>query len=155
MRTEPLEHSPPSGLLFLCSGNMIRSAFAELYARHVGIPLAVRSAGTTYRNPRLHEETRQALLVRGVPAKQVDEFRPRLLAELEPPPGTDEIVLGMTHEHLDAARSAGVPGPVLLLTEASGGHGEIPDPYFEGNFDGAFERLALCVQALADRLARL
>ena len=26
-----------TGLRFLCSGNMVRSAFAELYARHLGV----------------------------------------------------------------------------------------------------------------------
>ena len=32
--------------VFLCSGNMVRSAFAELYAQHTGFPLPVRSAAT-------------------------------------------------------------------------------------------------------------
>ena len=45
--------SGASHLRFLCSGNVVRSAFAELYARHVGCPLPVDSAATTFQNAEL------------------------------------------------------------------------------------------------------
>ena len=151
MSLVPEVPSLAGGVLFLCSGNMIRSAFAELYARHLGIAVPVRSAGTTYSNPRLHPETRRALLARGVEARLLDSFRPRLLSELLPPPAEAEVVVGMTRAHLAQAMDQGAPGPRVRLTELVGLEGEIADPYFEGGFEGVFEVLATCVQVLAGR----
>ena len=71
-----------TGVLFLCSGNMIRSAFAELYARHLGCALPVRSAATTYRNDAIYPQARAALLARGVPAETIAVFRPTVLLDI-------------------------------------------------------------------------
>ena len=49
-------------MLFVCSGNMVRSAFAELYARHLGIPITVHSAATTFRNDSIFPETADPVL---------------------------------------------------------------------------------------------
>ncbi|MCB9914037.1 MAG: hypothetical protein H6828_02675 [Planctomycetes bacterium] len=150
---ERLRLDAGQGLLFVCSGNMVRSAFAELYARHLGLAAPVRSAATTYANPSLHPRTRAALLARGVAPEQFAGFRPTRLAALDPPPGAGELVLGMTREHLADARAQGAPGPGLLLTEAAGLAGEIGDPYFDGGWDEVFATLARCVEALQRALA--
>lgn len=134
---------------------MIRSAFAELYARHLGCPLPVSSAATTYRNPGIHPRTAAALAARGVAPDVLLSFRPRHLddvaARLEP--GT--VALGMTAEHLDALRSY----PLLaaggfLLEQTHSGSNEIADPLFEGGWERAFERIAVCVEALVEELGR-
>ena len=56
-----------TSILFVCTGNMVRSAFAELYARYLGCPLQVSSAATIYRNTEIFPITGFALLARGVP----------------------------------------------------------------------------------------
>jgi len=136
------------GLLFLCSGNKIRSAFAELYARHLGMALPVRSAGTTYSNTRIHVEAARALTARGVVGAEIRGFRPQLIEALDPAPRARELVFGMTRAHLDDSRDSGAPGPHFLLLEAVGERGEIADPYFEGGYEQVFADVARCVEAL-------
>lgn len=142
------------GLLFLCSGNMIRSAFAELYARHLRLALPVRSAGTTYSNPRIHVEAARALTARGVVGAAIREFRPQLIEQLDPVPGKRELVLCMTRAQLADSRTSGVPGPHHLLLEAVGERGEIADPYFEGGYTQVLADVARCVEALVDACTR-
>jgi protein-tyrosine-phosphatase len=140
-------------LRFLCSGNMVRSAFAELYARHRGCPLPVDSAACTYRNDHLHPRAHAALAARGVPARALDGFRPRHLADLGRP-AEGLVVFGMTRAHLDAWHSAAPEATRgALLSAALGAAGEILDPVLDRtSFDVAFESVAACVDALLDAL---
>lgn len=141
-------------VLFVCSGNMLRSAFAELYARHLGCAVALRSAATTYDNARIHPEAAAALRGRGVPDADVRAFRPRMLAEVAPalPPGT--LSFGMTGEHLAALARlpALAPRARLLTALRADERGEIDDPLFTGEYERAFARIAACVDALARAL---
>ena len=134
--------------LFLCSGNIIRSAFAELYARHLGWEHALRSAGTLYPNSQIYPEAHAALRARGVSETLICAFRPQRIADLCPSPDRTEIVIGMTAEHLQQATEQGVPGPCFLLMEALGETREIADPYFEGGFEGVFTDIARAVEAI-------
>lgn len=155
-----LEHclASVSQVVFLCSGNMVRSAFAELYALHGGFPLPVRSLATVYRNAGLYPETARALADRGVPLERCSAFRPThvddALDELEP----RAVLFGMRPHHLEplAARPE-LAQRAFLLGEVLGQGGpeaEIGDPVLEGaDFDRTFERVARCVDRLRERLA--
>ena len=138
-------------VLFLCSGNMLRSAFAELLARHLGFELPVLSGATTYRNDSIHPRAAAALLARGVPEPRVREFRPTHLSSLLPDLSEQTLILGMTHEHLDDARAAGCAQESYLLSAALGSCDEIEDPFFNGRFEPCFARVAACVEALMNR----
>lgn len=130
-------------MLFLCSGNIMRSAFAELYARHVGVPVRLRSAGTTYRNSALHPATARALARRGVAAALVGAFQPTYLpAERSSEIGRGTVVFGMTRAHL-----ADITGS-FLLNELRGRHAEISDPIDHHDPGAIFDQVALCVDAL-------
>lgn len=141
-------------LRFLCTGNVVRSAFAELYARERGCPLAVDSAATTYQHDGLFTETRAALLERGLSGSVLDRFAPRHLSRLgeEDPEGL--IVFGMGSEHLEEWRALRPqPGPCFLLAEALGSRRRIADPVLDGvSFTGAFDEIERCVDALLDGL---
>lgn len=139
-------------LRFLCSGNVVRSAFAELLARHLGCPLPVDSAATRYRNAALFPETRAALLARGI---DPEPFRPRHQDTLPDTPAerTGLLLLGMTRGHLEDARAHAAPpalgGHLLGLLDPEGGPPEIPDPVLDGaDFDRTYERIERCVRSL-------
>jgi protein-tyrosine-phosphatase len=142
-----------SELVFVCSGNMVRSAFAELYGRHLGCPLPLRSAATTYRNDRIFPETARALLERGVARSAIRAFRPTHIDDLLPVPTSAALLLGMTRGHLAALRASGLRAPAFLLGAVAGGVEEIPDPVLEGaDFDETFARVGACVEAIVGLL---
>ena len=139
---------PDRRVLFLCSGNAIRSAFCELFARHLGTSLDVESAATRFRNDRMFPETRAALRERGVDAAAIETFRPRHLDELPPLP-PDTLVLGMTRDHLagfEACREE--TAELRLLLELLGTDQELPDPYFTGEYEATFRLLDRAIRAL-------
>lgn len=138
---------------FLCSGNVVRSAFAELYARHLDLPLPVDSAATHYQTTHLFRPTREALLARGVDPALLASFRPRPIWTL-PPPAADLLVLGMAPMHLEAWRGRHPSHRLaFLLREVEGEAAAVDDPVLEGaDFEETFQVLARCVERLAERL---
>lgn len=133
-------------VVFLCSGNMVRSAFADLYARHLGCPWNVLSAATTYRNDRIYPETARALQARGVPENAVRSFRPAHVEDLMPSLQGAPLFLGMRHEHLAAMDAWPAHRARTFLLDAP--H-EIADPVLEGaDFASTFARVARCVEEL-------
>ena len=141
-------------IVFVCSGNMVRSAFAELYARHLGCPTRVRSAGTTYRNDRIFPETAIALLERGVERLAIEGFRPTHIDDMRPAPSNGAVLFAMTDAHLAELRARpALPANVHLLAEVLGTGGEILDPVLEGaSFGRTFESVERCVEALVAAL---
>lgn len=129
-------------VLFLCSGNIMRSAFAELYARHRGLPLPVRSAGTTYWNSALHPATARALTGRGVARSLLAGFRPTHLDTA--PAGPRTVVFGMTRAHLEGLGQE----RAFLASELRGRHADIPDPIDHPDPGPVFAEVARCVDAL-------
>jgi len=144
-----------SGVLFLCSGNMVRSAFADLYARHREAPVPVSSAATVYRNDRMLEETAQALRARGVAEGWIAAFRPRHLADVIDELDGDTLVLAMTRQHrLALARRPELRARAFLLEELRGAEVDVEDPVLDGaDFALTFERIARCVDVLVAALA--
>ncbi|MFT5286697.1 MAG: protein-tyrosine-phosphatase [Planctomycetota bacterium] len=143
-----------SGIAFLCSGNMIRSAFAHLYARHLNCPLPVRSAGTIYENTRIHPETAANLVGRGVNSGWTLAFKPTHLSQLLPQLDERTIVFGMKFEHLlvlpkdpDFTRRS------FLLTNLLDRDEELADPMFEGGLENVLDTIAECVDTLVAHLS--
>lgn len=146
-----------SSLLFLCTANMVRSAFAELYARHLGIRLPLGSAATVYRRGKLLAGTAEALARRGVPAEELAAFHHSHLDELLD--GLDErtVVFGMTRRHLESLSSRpAIRARAHLLGETLGEDQDIPDPVHDGvDFATTFARIAECVEALERTLREM
>jgi len=132
----------------------VRSAFAELYARQLGCPVPVASAATVFRNDHILPETAEALVARGVPPKWTRAFRPKHVSECLAGLDGRILVLAMARMHLEAL--CGTPdllGRAFLLAEVLGEPEEIADPVLDGaDFELTFRRIALCVEALIERL---
>lgn len=141
-------------IVFVCSGNMVRSAFAELYARHMACPTPVRSAATTFRNHSIFPETARALIARGVDEEAIHAFRPTHMDDLLPGLRGTPLFLAMTREHLSAlAARRRSRSNAFLLAAVEGGDDDIADPVLEGaDFDLTFARVARCVEALVRAL---
>ncbi len=139
-----------SGVLFLCSGNVVRSAFADLYARHLGCPLPVRSAATTYETEEIHPQSARALLKLGLGREEILEFRPTFIRDLRDELDPDWIVFGMTAEHVSAmSLHPRLRGRTFLMTRLLGQEAEpIEDPLFHDHWDEAFDTIRRCVDAL-------
>lgn len=144
-----------SGILFLCSGNMVRSAFAELYAQKAGLDLPVCSRATVYRNTKMFPVAARALRERGVPPEPIRAFRPTHLDDggrIDP----SDVAFGMTRAHLAALGDRLPCDRTFLLMEVVGSEDEIADPVEEGaDFERTFELVARCVDRLVDLVRRI
>jgi len=141
-------------VVFVCSGNMVRSAFAELYARHIGFPREVASIATTFRNDGLYPNTLHALRERGLAEDVLRSFRPTHVDDAGHLFGPATVLLAMTRSHLHALRETPAKGcPAFLLMEVLGRGEEIADPVLEGaDFGETFRTLEHCVEVLAREL---
>jgi protein-tyrosine phosphatase len=65
-----------------------------------------------------------------------------------------DLILAMDRQNLRDLRAlaAGGPAEVRLFLEPVGG-GDVPDPYFTGDFDGALDLIEAAARAWAERLA--
>ncbi len=136
-------------LLFLCSGNVLRSAFCELYARHLELPNRVRSAATEYRNRAIFPESRAALSALGVPANLLNAFRPTHIDDFDAPPAPNTLVYGMTRAHLASfTQSFGASFETRLILSVLGKDREVDDPYFTHRYAETFATLTDCIEAL-------
>lgn len=140
---------------FLCTGNVVRSAFAELYARHLGSPVPVDSCATVYQNTGLFAETSAALVERGVNPSWLVEFRPRHLSVVPGAPDPGLVVFGMTREHILTWRARHpAHRHFYRLSELAGEWRDIADPVLDGaSYERTFEAVAALVEALVEALA--
>ena len=136
-------------ILFLCSGNIIRSAFAGLYARHIRIEINVLSGGTTYFNSRITREAEEELISLGVENENILKFSPTHISNLDLSDFEKIIVFGMKKSHLKDFDL--VPEKVIgkyLLSEIQGTKEEIADPYFEGGYEFVFKQIKNLIDEL-------
>jgi protein-tyrosine-phosphatase len=148
--------SDSSRILFLCSGNMVRSAFAEGYAVGRLCPLPVSSAATVYRNGRILVETELALRQRGVSEEWLSAFRPTYLGDVLDDLDPNTLVLAMARMHCEPLRAhRSLARRTFLLENLLGSEADILDPVMDGaEFNPTFERIARCVDVLIERLRR-
>lgn len=136
-------------ILFLCSGNIIRSAFADLYARHICIEKNILSAGTTYFNSRISPEAEEELVSLGVNSNTITKFSPTHISNLDLTNFSKIIVFGMKRPHLSDFDL--FPEKVIgkyLLSEIRGTKEEIADPYFEGGYSSVFNQIKNLIDEL-------
>lgn len=148
-------------VLFVCLGNICRSPTAEGVLRGMLDPsdaVEVDSAGTgnwhvgNPPDPRaVAEAARRGLDISGLRARQV---RPEDFDRFD-------LILTMDRSNLAALRRLRPPdsrADLKLLLEygpVSESHGgDIPDPYYEGGFDGVYDLIEGAARSLLDTLRR-
>ncbi|MFX1507502.1 MAG: hypothetical protein ACFFDC_15570 [Promethearchaeota archaeon] len=129
-------------LVFICSGNIIRSPYAHLLFEHLleediklKSKIQVESGGVTYRNYSISMETRNTLLKEGVPPDKISEFSPRYFPDHPDMFKGADLVLVMERNHI---RKIPNKNTFLLLEFTLGKPINVPDPYFEPPYERSF-----------------
>ncbi|WP_170473478.1 low molecular weight protein-tyrosine-phosphatase [Ruegeria arenilitoris] len=141
-------------ILFVCLGNICRSPAAQGVFRTIVPTHTVDSAGTSGwhigRPP--YAPMQEAALARGI---DLSDLRARqfLASDFE----LFDLIIGMDRDNIadiEALRPPGMGTPVRLLTDFSPhiGKDHIPDPYYTGDFEGAFYLIETATKGLHDHL---
>ena len=132
-------------IVFICSGNIIRSPYAHLLFEHLleediklKSKIQVESGGVTYRNFSISMETRNMLLKEGIPPDKISEFSPRYFPDHPDMFKGVDLVLVMERNHI---RKIPNKNTFLLLEFTLGKHINVPDPYFEPPYERSFEMI--------------
>lgn len=116
-------------ILFVCTGNMFRSAAAEAIARHLG-RTGVGSAGTS---PHCVEQrampTRMRLALEAV-GVEPHPHRSRWVADVG---GAVTVALGFQPSHIVALSELGLPARPILDIFPANGWRRVPDPGFDSS----------------------
>ncbi len=136
-------------IVFVFSGNIIRSAFAELLAKSQINSINFSSFGTEYFNNNILYETRVALLSKGISQKRVDNFKPTHITQIKEYDLNTTLFFAMTNKHLkDINNFFGNKVKANLLLNLIDEDVEVEDPYFTGNFEKVFTKIEECIYQL-------
>lgn len=149
----------PITVVFLCSGNVIRSAYAELvFTKMVDEEeclqgrVKVSSGAVRYRNTRIYREIEKYILQEGISPYQINIFQPRHIRDHPQLLTEADIILVMTREHLTRIPKEYQEKSHLLYQYVFGKVLEIPDPYFEPPMERAVSLLKKSLTGLLQRL---
>lgn len=135
-------------MYFVCSGNIIRSSFAHLYAHFLEID-HVDSFGTRYHNDVIHPRSAQKLLELGVDQAVIDSFCPKHIDNVNLNSAGD-IYFVMTSQHRQDLLGHGISlDSIFFLTELLGYQSDIADPYFEGNYEEAYSIIKKAIDQIS------
>lgn len=142
-------------ILFICSGNIIRSPYAHLLFEyllqeksHLNKKIHVSSGGVIYRNYSISFESQEMLLREGVSIEAITKFNPRYYLDYPEMFQDVDLVLVMERKHIRRVPDIVRDQTFLLLEFALGISEDVPDPYFDPPFDHSF-------QMIKDALIRL
>lgn len=145
-------------VLCLCLGNICRSPTAEAvlraHAARAGLAWQIDSAGTGNWHIGQPPDARMQAAAR---AQGFDLSGQRARQLVASDFDGFDLILAMDASNLaDAQRRAPVGSRARLVRflDEAGIGGDVPDPYYEGNFDGVVALVDRAAAAIIDRLAR-
>ncbi|MFW9994644.1 MAG: hypothetical protein ACFFD4_21555 [Candidatus Odinarchaeota archaeon] len=147
-------------ILFVCSGNIIRSPYAELLFEKMLVEkglmksFMLSSGAVTYRNSKISSLSRKALITEGVSQERINKFYPRYIDDYPELFRNADLILAMSEEHLDELEE--FTDKSFLLTSFAGLPAKnVPDPYFESTpliaFNMIKESLLTIVKCLTQK----
>lgn len=141
-------------IVFVCSGNIIRSAFAEIYTKHLigwRSNKSIRSLGTDYHNSQILDMTRNTLIDKGIDSQKINNFQPTHISGFKVENIDDVIFFSMTNHHkTQLQRYFGKGIKSYLLPKILDENVEIEDPYFTNNYEQVFLKIEKCVNQLVN-----
>lgn len=147
---------------FICSGNIIRSPYAEmLFEALVGEndvlsqKIRVESGGVKYRNNMISEESAIMLKKEGVSKERIDRFSPRFYRDY-PEMFNSDLILVMEQSHLEHIPQQFREKSFLFLDFVYGQTiGNVPDPYFDPPFERAYDMIKEALKHLLEQILQI
>ncbi|MHA1266087.1 MAG: arsenate-mycothiol transferase ArsC [Candidatus Helarchaeota archaeon] len=122
-------------ILFLCSGNIVRSPAAEmlleleLRKRYGSTRIIATSGATTYYNDCIMDFTKEFLLKEGVPIERIHRFYPRNIKQYPNLLDEADVIIGMVGTHIRLLPKKYRSKAFTLSEIAAGEKYNIPDPW--------------------------
>ncbi|MFW9993063.1 MAG: hypothetical protein ACFFD4_13550 [Candidatus Odinarchaeota archaeon] len=138
---ESLRHKKSLKILFICSGNIMRSPIAEMlfeklltakYGESWRGKIEVASGGVRFKNLAIHPLTRDLLLSEGISEERLAQFKPRHVAHYPDLFAGADVIIAMTEGQKKRLlkREPGYSSKILLLNSFLSSKRSIPDPWF-------------------------
>ena len=143
---------------FICSGNIIRSPYAEILFEHMvlkakdklPIKIQVESGGVTYRNTMISRESASMLLREGIRKERIEQFSPRFLPDYPESFANSDLILVMERSHIRSIPPEYREKTFLLLEFVYGRDEDVPDPYFDPPFERSYRMIEKALKSLLD-----
>lgn len=146
----------PARIVFVCHGNVCRSPYAEVAARHRGLAAAVLSRGFIGPDRSPPDAALRVAKARGI---DLSAHRSQLLDATEFEPGDLIFVMNERQRRATVFAANGLPVTVLVLGDLDPlpiTRREIPDPWGrpDEDFHASYARIDRILDALAATLRR-
>lgn len=128
----------PWQIIFICSGNIMRSPYAEFIAKKYikenssATPnkLKIKSGGVHYQNEKIHRTVQYLLMQEGFDEKEITDHQPRLIDNYKSYFNEKGIYVAMTNEHRNILITKGKKTVFMLKELTESKKIDILDPYF-------------------------
>ena len=162
-----IKNSPkPWVITFICTGNIMRSPYAEFISRKVYLDLknqqsgiegiVFKSGAVTHQNNTIHPLSEKYLLEEGIRKEIISIHQPRLIDNYIKYFKESNLFIGMTNKHKRILTKKGYKHSYLLSEVADKGREEILDPYFNPEKDkDIYLKLKLYTKIFVNELVKL
>ena len=148
---------------FICSGNIIRSPYAEMLFEKMVIDegtlntkIQVESGGVIYRNQMISRESARMLMKEGVSEHRIKQFIPRYHNDYPNMFKESDLILVMEKSHLQYIPTKYKAKAYLFLDFVYGKTiGDVPDPYFDPPFDRAYNMIKDALKTLLEEILEI